>query len=345
MADKPVQGQDRSLDGGMLDIGAAGDAIGRMGLLSDADPGEDQDTDSQDAEDEQDEDVLDAESDDGDADEDGDDDEFDDEEDEDDADDGTDALPATLKVKVDGEEQEVTLDEARAGYQRQKDYTRKTMALAERQKELQAKAEELTGLQASYAQQLEVVQRALQVEEPDWAKVKRDNPKEYSDMRDAFDERKRQLEAVQAEMQRTQADYQAQVEAARGRTLEIEQEKLTAAWPEWNDPDTAEAETQKLISAVTTYGFTPGDVAQVVDHRLVLLMRDAARWQDYQERQGKVTDKVRKTRKPGKTLVPGSPDRTPAVKKSSKKQSKAARQKLRESGRIDDAALALTGLL
>ena len=43
----------------------------------------------------------------------------------------------TYAVKVDGEEQEVSLDELRDGYQRQSDYTRKTQELASERKRLQ----------------------------------------------------------------------------------------------------------------------------------------------------------------------------------------------------------------
>ena len=44
------------------------------------------------------------------------------------------AAPATYRVKVDGEEVEVTLDELQKGYSRTQDYTRKTQALAEQRK-------------------------------------------------------------------------------------------------------------------------------------------------------------------------------------------------------------------
>jgi hypothetical protein len=46
-----------------------------------------------------------------------------------------------FKVKVDGEELEVPLDELLAGYQRQSDYTRKTQALAEERKRIEQAAE------------------------------------------------------------------------------------------------------------------------------------------------------------------------------------------------------------
>ena len=43
----------------------------------------------------------------------------------------------TYAVKVDGENQEVSLEELRDGYQRQSDYTRKTQELASERKRLQ----------------------------------------------------------------------------------------------------------------------------------------------------------------------------------------------------------------
>src|SRR5690606_29798652 len=71
------------------------------------------------------------ESDDIDAEVDDTDDEGDSEEFEDDTDEGDDPDVQTFTVKVDGEEIEVTLEEALAGYQRQADYTRKTQALSQ----------------------------------------------------------------------------------------------------------------------------------------------------------------------------------------------------------------------
>jgi len=48
-----------------------------------------------------------------------------------------------IKVKVGGQEFEVTLDELRSGYMRQADYTRKTQELAEEKRALEATKQEL----------------------------------------------------------------------------------------------------------------------------------------------------------------------------------------------------------
>jgi hypothetical protein len=54
----------------------------------------------------------------------------------------------TYAVKVDGEEQEVSLDELRDGYQRQSDYTRKTQELASERKRLQQAEAIVSSLEA-----------------------------------------------------------------------------------------------------------------------------------------------------------------------------------------------------
>lgn len=59
------------------------------------------------------------------------------EEDESDAEEGEDSDLERYKVKVDGEVVEVTVDELKAGYQRQADYTRKAQALAAEKQEFE----------------------------------------------------------------------------------------------------------------------------------------------------------------------------------------------------------------
>jgi len=46
----------------------------------------------------------------------------------------------TVRIKVDGEEVDVPLNEALAGYQRQADYTRKTQELSKQKQEVQTAA-------------------------------------------------------------------------------------------------------------------------------------------------------------------------------------------------------------
>ena len=70
----------------------------------------------------------------------------------------------TYRVKVDNEEVEVTLDELLQGYSRTKDYTKKTQALAETRKAIEAekaRIEEAKQLRDTYAQRLQVIEEML----------------------------------------------------------------------------------------------------------------------------------------------------------------------------------------
>ena len=82
--------------------------------------------------------------------------------------------PTAYTVKIDGVEQEVTLDELRNGYSRQQDYTRKTQELAQKRKSFEDQQAELAKKDAIYAQLLPQLEASLNGElenEPDLSKL------------------------------------------------------------------------------------------------------------------------------------------------------------------------------
>jgi hypothetical protein len=244
----------------------------------------------------------------------------------------------TYKVRVDGEEIEVTLDEALRGYQRQQAFTRKTQALAEERKQIQATAEEVAQKRQEYLDRLSVVTAALKGgQEPDWAALKRQNPVAYAEQRTAWQERREQIEAIEAEQARVRTDLQTAMEAEREKIIAVEAERLEAAIPEWAaDPDKARADKQRLAQfAENTYGFTTQDLGSVVDHRVILLLRDAMLGREAQDKSTRVREALKGTRKKSPTLAPGT-----TANKQAKNKGNPALTRLKRSGRIDDAAAA-----
>jgi len=379
-----------------LSVRSGGDAIAKSGLLTsrpdETASGEETETEGQteivEASPEHDEDLDTASPDDDSEDEFDDEDEAfeEDDEGEGDPDDSDDSESPAYTVKVDGEECEVTLEEALSGYQRQADYTRKSMALAEQRRELQDAAEEVITKQTEYDERLDLVEQVLQQQVPDdvdWAEVKRNRPKEYRALRDQYEENKEALENIQAERQRAREEAQQLLARQREQVVQVEQDKLHAAIPEWSDPETKQEEVKQIVDTATSYGFAPKDVEDIVDHRLVLLLRDAMQWRTYQGNKADAKSAARKSRKKDTTLKPGSPDRKTSKKsrkkskdlaaaksaarksrkkdttlkpgspdrktsKKSRKKSKdlaAAKKRLRETGNVADAAEALSGLI
>ena len=94
--------------------------------------------------------------------------------------------PTYYPVKVDGEDLEVTLEEALAGYQKESHFRKGTMANAEARKQLEARGAEID----SKLLELDSFIKRKE-DDTDWESLRRDDPGEYL-------KRKEDLEAVKA---------------------------------------------------------------------------------------------------------------------------------------------------
>ena len=92
----------------------------------------------------------------------------------------------TYKVKANGQEQEVTLDELVSGFQKGEDYTKKSQALADQRKAVEAEAHavnEAMQMREQYAQRLNQVQQILTDGKEDMAdleQLKENDPIQYA---------------------------------------------------------------------------------------------------------------------------------------------------------------------
>ena len=249
--------------------------------------------------------------------------------------------PKTRKVKVDGEEVEVTEDELERGYSRQQDYTRKTMKLAEERKALEAEAQAVRVERSQYAERLEAMKTFLDQQmgaEPDWEALKASDPAEYAVK---FADYQRQMTArnrVEAEQRKVHdqqmQDQQVQLQA----TIQAERERLFEALPDWKQPEVAKKEQEALITYGTNIGFTEDELANLYDHRAVLILNKARLYDEAQAR-GKTVLKEKPAKAP--VLKPGSPA---PPKKGSEKVDKL-RSKFKKTGRPQDAVALLDLIL
>lgn len=202
---------------------------------------------------------------------------------------------AAYEVIVDGQSQEVTLDELLSGYQRQADYTRKTQAVSDQRKQLEAQSEQVSGL----VKELEASQKALaglleQSESAiDWDELRETNPSEY-------------LRQKELQEQRAKAVTQAQSDAQKAKTLKAQEEgrQLFAKIPTWKDDKQRNADKDKINAYLSDIGFAENEYTHT-DHRLILALYDAARYRELQSKSASVVKKVKKApkvTKPGKKL-------------------------------------------
>ena len=111
------------------------------------------------------------------------------------------------RVKANGEELEVSLDELLNGYSRTADYQKKTQSLAEQRKAVEAersKIEETARVRDTYAQRLQVIEQLLQQQSgtENLAELRENDPIAYALAIADRSEKEKQLSAIQAERQR-----------------------------------------------------------------------------------------------------------------------------------------------
>lgn len=251
--------------------------------------------------------------------------EYEDEEDADEGDHEDESETEALTVVIDGKEVEVTLDEARKGYQRQADYTRKTQRLAEERRAFEADLAAVREERAQYGELLTKLQQRVAADGLPEAPAS-DDPREWA----AYQRKKAEWDAIEAEKAKLSARMQADYEAQRDAIIAQEQVKLKEALG-WVTEDEGREIKSKLADYAYSLGFTDNDLEAAADHRLIVMLDKARRWDESQGARMEVRKKAAKS----PTLKPGQPK---ARKSSGRKQVESLRRQLRQGGRIGDAA-------
>jgi hypothetical protein len=248
--------------------------------------------------------------------------------------------PQVFTVKVDGKEIEVTLDELQKGYSRTQDYTRKTQQVAEARKAAEAELQAVRAEREQYAQLLGALSEQVKVAaEPqiDWDRLYREDPIEYVRQREVMRENKEKAAAIQAEQQRL-AEIAQQEQMQRFQAVKAkEAQALIEAIPSWKDPAKAKAEKAMLVELGQKMGFTPEELGNIFDHRVVLALRKAALYDQMQAKRQGIKPVTNNGPKPAK---PGAAGRV-----SQMSDSVRAKQRLAKTGRVEDAASAIALLL
>ena len=248
--------------------------------------------------------------------------------------------PQLYTIKVDGVEQEVTLEELQNGYSRQQDYTRKTQELSQQRKLIEQQQTELSQRDAVYSQLLPKMEAQLKGDlenEPNWQQLSEDDPIAYVREKQVWDQKKEKLQAVQAEQQRIQQEALVQQQQQIAQVVQYGQQKLLEIIPEWSDEKIASKEKAAIRDyGINTLGYTPEEMDSVYDYRALLGLRSA--W--LQSQNAEAVKKKPTQKAPVRAGKPGSSTRKP-----SRSAEKKLRQKLKQTGKSQDAAKLFEQLL
>lgn len=255
-------------------------------------------------------------------------------------DDTSDPMEQLFTVKVGGKEQQIPLKEALASYQRQADYSQKTMALAEMRKQVEQEASQVMAERQQYAQLLGALQEQLQQAaeaEPDWEKLYAEDPLEYVRQKDLYREHQERLQAAQAEQQRVTALMQQSQVQQLQQIVQQGRQQLAEIIPAWKDTKRWESDRARLREYAQKLGYAPEEVSQVYDPRAVVALYKAMRHDEIMAKRP-----APQAPTGPRPMRPGTPQSAPARKTSDITK---AKQRLAQTGSVKDAAKLFESLI
>lgn len=205
----------------------------------------------------------------------------------------------TIKVKGDdGQEEtlEVTPEDVAASYLRQKDYTKKTQALAQRESEaVQFLTQKHQEIQGQYLQQAETLRAALVglagiKSEDEMAALATSDPAAWV----AEQQRQRQIGAyLNSINQQIDGEKQAKTEAEQRQQAQRIQSMYQQSWDVLTKEGIDKPKLAKIYESMAkTYGLTNNELGTIYDARYVKIMRDAAAYQALKAQKPEVTKKL-----------------------------------------------------
>ena len=243
--------------------------------------------------------------------------------------------------------EEVSLGEWKDAYQAAADYKRQAAELAEMRRDIEMQKQSYSseaGQRLRQANALtEQAERMLTAEmgKVDWENLRVTDPAEYAARRQEYYERSAQIQATKShvvqEAERLSQEARAEQAKRYADILSREAQALITAIPEWRDDEKGNQGRVEVREYLKSAGFEDSEIANVADHRAVVLARKAMLY-DKLQKESKVAAK-KLVAIGSKVLTPGSPKSKADA--GSDKLNKL-RANLKRSGRIQDAAALLS---
>lgn len=239
--------------------------------------------------------------------------------------------PQLITVKSDGKEKQVTLDELKQGYAGQDYIQRRMQEVAQLEKQNKTQAQQLA---QQHQQFLQLRQQAQQIgmqppEAPSKELFDRD-PIGYMEAKIQYDEAAAQYNQHVQQLQQLQQQQSMQAEQQRQSFLQEQAQILQQHIPEIADPEKGDKIKADLVQTGVHYGFTEQEIQNVADARYVRALNDAMKWRRLQNKKLAAAKG-----EPQKTVVKAGAKRRAGDGEAAAR--KKQQQKLRKSGRIEDA--------
>jgi hypothetical protein len=213
-----------------------------------------------------------------------------------------------FKTKIGGQEGAAKLAEVLKSYQLEGHVNKRSMELAEREKAMQAKAQEA---EQQFAQRLQYAENLANVasqqllaefQSIDWKALEAQDPGTAALWRQKFQERQLQLRGVYDNIQQEKSVAQQKSQAAMQEAMQKEAQRLPEMIPEWKDAQVAAKEQKEIGDWAVNNGITPEEVSTIHKAAYVAVLRKAMLYDQLQKTKPQIDNKVRtapKLVKPG----------------------------------------------
>ena len=251
-------------------------------------------------------------------------------------------------VKVDGDEIEVSLDELLNGYSRQSSFTKKSQQLADDRREMEtlqqqynSEVSQIQQERQQYANYLQSVIESSNLDQwasIDWETLKQEDPIEYVTKKEEAREAQERVAGIQQRQYEATQKAQADAKHQWQQTVQTEHAHLVGKLPEWGEPEKQRELAGKLRSYAQGIGYEDAEIDQLVDHRSFIVLNKARLYDELQTS----NVKSKKLKNKPKVIRGGKG----ASKKLDVKEKRTRqRNRLQETGKVEDAAVLLEELL
>ena len=246
--------------------------------------------------------------------------------------------PELHRVKVSGQELEVSLDELKAGYSRDSDYRQKTHTLGMEKRDLETQKNSLRQTYDNRLSELnDLISTADQFVQQkqggqDLAKLYQEDPTEAARLDFQLRQEKQHIDSLKDKARIAQTkQYESYLDAQK----ELAATKI----PEFSDPNKADSFKLNMRNTLRDYGFNDQEIGSLADHRFLMVAKDAMSFKSQKDKRPIVSKKVANAPKVLKAGVAKS------NVSSGREEVRNKIKTLRKTGHIRDAQSAIADMI
>jgi hypothetical protein len=251
---------------------------------------------------------------------------------------GEDTSPR-YKIQVDGEEREVSLNEALKGYQREETFNHRMRQMVEVAKTIDERGAHAAQARDAYIQLCQNQEQefaALIPKEPDWEQLYKQDPAGAHNLENNYKAVYGTLNAIRQRREQAQREAYNDHAQRTASYARAEFDKFRARNKLANQTET-DAAIASMRKTLISHGFSEDEIGTTYDERMLSVALKAAK---YDKMQANRPFPVQPER--GGALQPGS---APRVGNGAQRGMNDAMKRLQSTGRVDDAASVFAQML